>query len=148
VAFYGATSGSAYINGTAGERFCVRNSGAVVIVEGVGDHGCEYMTGGEVVVLGHIGKNFASGMSGGVVYVYNLNNQLQKKCNVETVDLDPLSEHDIKKLQNHVKQHIKTTKSKFAGSLLANWDTEVKNFVKVMPKELKSVLAMTEQKNG
>lgn len=141
VAFYGATSGYAYINGTAGERFCVRNSGAIVVVEGVGDHGCEYMTGGEVVVLGRIGKNFASGMSGGEVYVYNLDNQLQKKCNTETVDLDPLSKDDIHKLQNHIKQHIKTTKSKFASVLLENWETEVKNFVKVMPKELKSVLA-------
>jgi glutamate synthase (NADPH/NADH) large chain len=141
VAFYGATSGFAYINGTAGERFCVRNSGATVVVEGVGDHGCEYMTGGVVVILGSIGKNFASGMSGGTAYVYNMNNQLQTKCNTESVDLDPLSDYDIRQLHDHIKQHSEITRSKFAGTILANWEMEIKHFVKVMPRELKSVMA-------
>lgn len=140
VAFYGATSGHAYINGRAGERFCVRNSGAVIVVEGVGDHGCEYMTGGEVVILGQIGKNFASGMSGGIIYVYNIDSQLQKKCNLEMVDLDPLTRSDITHLHNHIKHHHKVTGSKFANLLLSNWTTEITNFVKVMPKELKNVL--------
>ncbi|MCC2626002.1 MAG: gltB [Burkholderiales bacterium] len=147
VAFYGATSGFAYINGTAGERFCVRNSGATVVVEGVGDHGCEYMTGGVVVILGSIGKNFASGMSGGIAYVYNLNNQLQTKCNIETVDLDPLNDEDIQQLENHIKQHVKMTRSKFADTILANWEEEIKKFVKVMPRELKNVMSKNKPKD-
>jgi glutamate synthase (NADPH) large chain len=149
VAFYGATSGHAYINGTAGERFCVRNSGAMVIVEGVGDHGCEYMTGGEVVILGRIGKNFASGMSGGIIYVYNLDEQLQKKCNLDMVDLDPLTKSETVHLHNRIKHHQKLTGSVFANLLLANWEVEINNFVKVMPKELKGVLNRQKaKKNG
>lgn len=141
VAFYGATSGSAYINGQAGERFCVRNSGAVVIVEGVGDHGCEYMTGGEVVILGNIGNNFASGMSGGIAYIYSSLEHLQQKCNLETVELDPLTAIDHVVLQDHLTKHLTLTNSAVAKQVLDDWDNKIKGFIKVMPKELKKVLA-------
>ena len=106
VAFYGATSGEAFIRGKAGERFCVRNSGANAVVEGVGDHGCEYMTGGRVVVLGDTGRNFAAGMSGGIAYVYDVKGKFADNCNKEMVDLDPLDEEDVQILQQMISKHF------------------------------------------
>src|SRR5665811_2414493 len=111
VAFYGATSGEAYIRGKAGERFCVRNSGANVVVEGVGDHGCEYMTGGTAVILGETGRNFAAGMSGGIAYVYNVQHNFDSLCNKEMVDLDALDSEDEKLLRDMIAQHYQLTNS-------------------------------------
>ena len=137
VAFYGATSGQAFINGKAGERFCVRNSGVEAVVEGIGDHGCEYMTGGQAIVLGEIGRNFAAGMSGGTAYIleYNIGN-----VNKEMVDIDPLNEDDYIIVKNSLKKHIAMTKSTLAESMLKNWDSTKEHFVKVIPVEYKEVL--------
>lgn len=141
VAFYGATSGKAFIRGRAGERFGVRNSGAMAVVDGVGDHGCEYMTGGRVVILGETGRNFAAGMSGGIAYVYDVNGQFHARCNKEMVDLDPVAEEqDIQELYHLISQHHQYTQSTVAGFVLQDWDNQLKNFVKVFPKEYKSVL--------
>ncbi len=140
VAFYGATSGEAYIRGMAGERFGVRNSGVKTVVEGIGDHGCEYMTGGVVVVLGETGKNFAAGMSGGMAYIYNPNNTFEQHVNPEMVDLDPLYSEDEKQLQNLIRQHFNFTGSKAALHILSEWETELSKFVKVMPRDYKAVL--------
>lgn len=141
VAFYGATSGEAYIRGMAGERFCVRNSGATAVVEGVGDHGCEYMTGGYAVILGNTGRNFAAGMSGGIAYIYDPKSVFAAKCNTEMVDLDPLDDEDKAFLKRHIKNHLDYTQSDVAGSILSNWELEISNFVKVFPKDYKAVLA-------
>jgi glutamate synthase domain-containing protein 3 len=142
VAFYGATSGEGYVRGVAGERFCVRNSGATVVVEGVGDHGCEYMTGGRVVVLGRTGRNFAAGMSGGVAYVLDVNGDFGKKCNREMVDLETLSEpDDIDFLQVAIMKHATLTGSRYAEQLLADWPALQRRIVKVMPREYKRALA-------
>src|SRR5664279_2154658 len=122
VAFYGATSGEAYIRGKAGERFCVRNSGANVVVEGVGDHGCEYMTGGNVVILGETGRNFAAGMSGGISYVYNVKNQFASLCNTEMVDLDPIEDEDEKLLQEMISKHYQHTNSTVAKFILNDFE--------------------------
>ncbi len=146
VAFYGATSGESYIRGRAGERFCVRNSGTVAVVEGVGDHGCEYMTGGKVVILGPTGRNFAAGMSGGIAYVYDLKGDFNSLCNMETVDLDPLEEPDEKDLQGLLKKHLDYTKSAVAAFILKDWETQSKHFVKVFPQEYKH--AMRQQKEA
>jgi glutamate synthase (NADPH/NADH) large chain len=135
---YGATSGEIFLRGVVGERFCVRNSGATAVVEGVGDHGCEYMTGGRVVVLGGIGRNFAAGMSGGVAYVHDLP---QHRVNPEMVDIDPLDANDRAFLHEIVSRHFDETESAVARALLADWDTEVERFGKVMPKDYKRVLA-------
>jgi glutamate synthase (NADPH/NADH) large chain len=140
VAFYGATSGEAYIRGSAGERFCVRNSGARAVVEGVGDHGCEYMTGGRVVILGETGRNFAAGMSGGIAYIYDVKGQFAAHCNKEMVDLDPVAEEDVEELHHLISQHYQYTRSTVAGFVLQDWDNQLKNFVKVFPKEYKKVL--------
>ena len=140
VAFYGATSGEAYIRGSAGERFCVRNSGARAVVEGVGDHGCEYMTGGRVVILGETGRNFAAGMSGGIAYIYDVKGQFAAHCNKEMVDLDPVAEEDVEELHHLISQHYHYTRSTVAGFVLQDWDNQLKNFVKVFPKEYKKVL--------
>jgi glutamate synthase (NADPH/NADH) large chain len=140
VAFYGATSGYAFIRGQAGERFAVRNSGANVVVEGVGDHGCEYMTGGNVVILGAVGRNFAAGMSGGIAYIYDVQQEFKNKCNKEMVDLDPVSNEDASFLQNMIEQHFKNTKSTVAKFLLNDFENQLKNFVKVFPKDYKKVL--------
>lgn len=140
VAFYGATSGEAYIKGMAGERFCVRNSGVKAVVEGIGDHGCEYMTGGVVVVLGTTGKNFAAGMSGGMAYIYDSANQFAKKCNTEMVDLDPLDWDDFHQLRILVRNHFRYTSSKRALEMLNNWEGFKTRFVKVMPVDYKRVL--------
>ena len=138
VAFYGATSGEAYICGMAGERFCVRNSGINAVVESVGDHGCEYMTGGRVVVLGRTGRNFAAGMSGGIAYVLDLNSA---RLNREMVDADPLGDADVEFLREVVSRHHAETGSAVAARLLADWDAAVGRFTKVMPQDYKRVLA-------
>ncbi|MEA3433131.1 MAG: glutamate synthase large subunit, partial [Campylobacterota bacterium] len=142
VSFYGATSGESYIYGLAGERFCVRNSGAKVVVGAIGDHGCEYMTGGRVIVLGEIGKNFAAGMSGGIAYIYDEHNNLSQRINDEMVDLDKIEtledEHEVKGM---IENYIKYTSSKEASEILDNWDTNKDKFIKVMPVDYKRVLA-------
>ena len=141
VALYGATRGEAYIAGLAGERFCVRNSGAKAVVEGVGDHGCEYMTGGRVAILGPFGRNFAAGMSGGVAYVFDPTNKLPVLCNMELVELTPVSvSDDITELKSMVQQHRRYTRSKYAADMLANWATTLKSFVKVMPTDYRLAL--------
>ncbi|KAF0237502.1 MAG: glutamate synthase (NADPH/NADH) large, partial [Chitinophagaceae bacterium] len=133
VALYGATSGEAYIRGKAGERFAVRNSGASVVVEGVGDHGCEYMTGGTAIILGDTGRNFAAGMSGGIAYIYDVNNTFSGKCNKEMVELDPLNEDDIHTIQSMISKHLTYTNSTVAKFILNDLDNQLKNFVKVFP---------------
>ena len=140
VAFFGATSGEAFIGGMAGERFAVRNSGVKVVVEGVGDHGCEYMTGGTVVVLGDTGRNFAAGMSGGVAYVWDVNKTFVKNCNMEMVMLDTLDEEDEKLLHDMIESHQKFTNSELAAHVLSYWPTAYKSFIKVMPIDYKAVL--------
>lgn len=142
VALYGATNGEAYFNGMAAERFAVRNSGAKAVVEGVGDHGCEYMTGGTVVVLGKTGRNFAAGMSGGVAYVLDVDSKFRNRCNSELVDLDPVIEvDDILTLQMMIQQHQRHTSSKLAKQVLADFDSLLPKFIKVFPRDYKRVLA-------
>src|SRR5215468_5690098 len=141
VALYGATSGEAYIRGLAGERFAVRNSGAITVVEGVGDHGCEYMTGGRVLVLGRTGRNFAAGMSGGVAYVLDAQSTFARRCNPEFVDLEPLErDDDLALVLELLKRQVKYTDSTLAARLLADWSITAKLFVKVMPRDYKRVL--------
>ena len=140
VALFGATSGEVFIRGMAGERFAVRNSGASAVVEGVGDHGCEYMTGGCVVVLGDTGKNFAAGMSGGEAFIFDPENNFQRNCNAEMVDLDPLDDSDFEKLRKLVRDHFRYTGSNSALSILNDWKNQKGYFVKVMPKDFKRVL--------
>jgi len=146
VAFYGATSGESYILGCAGERFAVRNSGVTAVVEGIGDHGCEYMTGGVVVVLGETGENFAAGMSGGVAYVYDKENNFSPRLNREMVELEELDEDDFIMLNQLVQNHYHYTRSPFAGLLLDRWATEKNNFKKVMPADYKQVLLKRNKK--
>ncbi len=138
---YGATAGRAFFRGLAGERFAVRNSGVLAVVEGVGDHGCEYMTGGRVVVLGPTGRNFAAGMSGGVAYVYDKRRNFEQCCNTDLVDLDQLSEDDAVEVKALIKEHAQRTGSLVARNVLASWDRVVERFVKVMPRDYKRVLA-------
>ncbi|HKP32409.1 MAG TPA: glutamate synthase-related protein, partial [Chitinophagaceae bacterium] len=140
VAFYGATSGEAFIRGKAGERFGVRNSGVTAVVEGVGDHGCEYMTGGTVVVLGDAGRNFAAGMSGGIAYVYDVKGNFNTNCNKEMVDLDPLDKEDVWQLKDMIAKHFALTGSTVAKFVLDDFDNQLKNFVKVFPKDFKRVM--------
>ena len=140
VALYGATSGEVFIRGKAGERFAVRNSGANVVVEGVGDHGCEYMTGGNVIIIGETGRNFAAGMSGGIAYVYDVQHNLDTMCNKAMIDLDKLEEHDEKLLHEMISKHYKYTNSTVANFLLNDFENQLKNFVKVFPKDYKKVL--------
>lgn len=138
VAFFGATSGSAFIRGVAGERFCVRNSGATAVVEGVGDHGCEYMTGGKAVILGSTGRNFAAGMSGGVAYVLDKNKDFAPKCNMEMVSLETVdTDAESAELKALITEHFNATGSDVASELLENWNNNVKHFVKVMPVDYK-----------
>jgi glutamate synthase (NADPH/NADH) large chain len=147
VALYGATDGEAYFRGIAAERFCVRNSGARVVVEGIGDHGCEYMTGGRAVILGETGRNFGAGMSGGIAYVYNPKGSFIKKCNDSTFELEDLViKEDINELKELISNHYKYTKSKVAEKILLNWTKEIKNFSKVMPTDYKRVLQEMDQK--
>jgi glutamate synthase (NADPH) large chain len=140
VSFYGATSGEAYINGMAGERFCVRNSGAKVVVEGIGDHGCEYMTGGVVVVLGETGKNFAAGMSGGLAFIYDTKGDFDSKCNTEMVNLEGLESSDYDLLKDMIGKQYTNTNSEVAKFVLDNWDAEIVKFVKVYPTDYKRIL--------
>ncbi len=145
--FYGATSGEAYIRGVAGERFCVRNSGARVVVEGVGDHGCEYMTGGVVVNLGVTGKNFAAGMSGGVAYVYDPDHTLESKYNSEMVGLEVIeSAGDEQEIRQMIESHGKQTGSEAAERILADWETERKHFVKVIPYDYQAMLQSIQER--
>lgn len=139
-AFYGATAGESFIRGKAGERFAVRNSGVNTVVEGVGDHGCEYMTGGRVVILGNTGRNFAAGMSGGIAYIYDVKGQFKSHCNLEMVDLDPLSADDIAEMQELLQKHYAYTGSTVARFVLDDLENQAKNFVKVFPKDYKKVL--------
>jgi glutamate synthase domain-containing protein 3 len=141
VALYGATSGEAYVHGVAGERFAVRNSGAVAVVEGVGDHGCEYMTGGVVVVLGATGRNFAAGMSGGVAFVVNDDHAFERQCNAGMVALEAVGEpEDVFLLRRLIQRHARVTGSAHARRLLASWPATVSRFVRVMPTEYKRAL--------
>jgi glutamate synthase (NADPH/NADH) large chain len=142
VALYGATGGEAYVRGVAGERFCVRNSGATAVVEGVGDHGCEYMTGGRVVVLGPTGRNFAAGMSGGIAYVHDPNDAFPPLVNYEMVELEPLDDADRDWLRAAVERHRELTGSAVAERLLHGWESEVETFRKVMPTDYRRVLAV------
>lgn len=140
VALYGATSGKAFIRGKAGERFAVRNSGAEVVVEGVGDHGCEYMTGGKAIILGTTGRNFAAGMSGGIAYIYDVEGSFAEKCNMEMVALDPLEADDSIYLKEMITQHHTYTNSTVARFILNDFDHQLKNFVKVFPGDYKKAL--------
>ena len=142
---YGATGGEMYLRGLAGERFCVRNSGATAVVEGVGDHGCEYMTGGRTVVLGPVGRNFAAGMSGGVAFVYDPDGKLPVRVNAEMVELEPLDAEDFVWLRHRVERHHHETGSEVAARLLADWALVSRSFVKVMPKDYKRVMLAAEQ---
>jgi glutamate synthase domain-containing protein 2/glutamate synthase domain-containing protein 1/glutamate synthase domain-containing protein 3 len=138
---YGATAGRAFFRGLAGERFAVRNSGVHAVVEGVGDHGCEYMTGGRVVVLGRTGRNFAAGMSGGIAYVYDVDRRFEGRCNLELVELEPLAVDDVEQVKALIAEHVARTGSLVGRNVLASWDRAVEKFVKVMPRDYKRVLA-------
>jgi len=147
VCLYGATSGEAYFRGIAAERFCVRNSGAHAVVEGIGDHGCEYMTGGRVAVLGSIGRNFAAGMSGGVAYIWDHQGDLTTKCNMGMVELETVSaDEDIAELKGMIENHLKYTDSEVARRMLNDWDGTLSQFVKVMPTDYKRVLEEQKKK--
>ena len=142
VALYGATAGEAYINGIAGERFCVRNSGASAVVEGIGDHGCEYMTGGVAVILGEFGRNFAAGMSGGIAYLYSPNGKFdERNFNMEMIGLEDPGRDDLQQLKQLITNHKEYTASEKATAILDKWETEQKNFIKVMPTDYKKALA-------
>jgi glutamate synthase (NADPH) large chain len=146
VVLYGATSGQAFFRGRAAERFCVRNSGANTVIEGVGDHACEYMTGGRVVVLGPTGRNFAAGMSGGIAYIWDYDNNFAQHCNPGMVELEPMQhEHDIDELKSLIELHYQHTDSVVAKKVLDNWDVSLEQFVKVMPIDYKRVLAERTQ---
>jgi glutamate synthase (NADPH/NADH) large chain len=145
VCLFGAVDGQAYINGIAGERFAVRNSGATAVVEGVGDHCCEYMTGGKVIVLGKTGRNFAAGMSGGIAYVYDPENKFANGlCNTEGIEFEAISDEDAADLKAIIEKHVLYTDSTKGAALLADWDTSLNNFVKVMPTEYKKALKRLE----
>jgi glutamate synthase (NADPH/NADH) large chain len=145
VILYGATGGECYVRGQVGERFCVRNSGAIAVVEGVGDHGCEYMTGGRVVVLGPTGRNFAAGMSGGIAFVHDPGRDFPERVNFQLVDLEPLDGDDRGWLFDIVTRHRHETGSVAADRLLAQWDTALDDFVKVMPRDYRRVLEVTRR---
>jgi glutamate synthase (NADPH/NADH) large chain len=150
VILFGATSGQAFLRGQVGERFAVRNSGAHAVVEGVGDHGCEYMTGGKVAILGPTGRNFAAGMSGGIAYVYDLHGHLGDNLNTEMVDLERLDAEDIEWLRDMLVAHVDATDSAVGQRILSDWESQLKHFVKVMPRDYRSVLtAIAEaERNG
>ena len=142
---FGATSGQAFIRGMAGERFAVRNSGAIAVVEGVGDHACEYMTGGRVIVLGITGVNFAAGMSGGIAYVLDENQLFDTRCNLEMVDLEVVTDsQDSGFLYSVIKRHVEYTGSRYAARILEDWDEILPLFVKVMPVEYRRALKRLE----
>jgi glutamate synthase domain-containing protein 2/glutamate synthase domain-containing protein 1/glutamate synthase domain-containing protein 3 len=142
---YGATAGRAFFRGLAGERFAVRNSGAHAVVEGLGDHGCEYMTGGRVVVLGTTGRNFAAGMSGGVAYVYDKDRRFEGRCNLELVELEPLTESDAEEVKQLISEHAQRTGSLVARNVLASWDRASERFVKVIPRDYKRVITKRDE---
>lgn len=146
VAFYGATQGEAYINGLAGERFCVRNSGVKTVVEGIGDHGCEYMTGGIVICLGSTGRNFAAGMSGGIAYVLDEAGDFTvNRCNTDLVDFDPIEDSDKATIKEMIEKHVAYTNSELGKSVLADLDTKLAKFIKVMPRDYKAALQKLEE---
>jgi glutamate synthase domain-containing protein 3 len=144
VALYGATDGEAYFRGIGGERFAVRNSGAKAVIEGIGDHGCEYMTGGIIAILGETGRNFGAGMSGGVAFVYDPDKKFQSRCNMEMILLEPLQIDDQNMLKNLIDNHAKHTGSTVAISMLKTWPSTTNDFIKVMPKDYKRVLQNIE----
>ena len=146
VTLYGATSGEVYINGKAGERFCVRNSGAKAVVEGIGDHGCEYMTGGVAVILGEVGRNFGAGMSGGIAYVLDENNTFKQNCNGEDLNIDYiiLKGDDSEQLRGLIQNHFEATNSPLAKRILENWETYLPKFKKVLPEEYRQALIRLE----
>ncbi|HUX40117.1 MAG TPA: glutamate synthase large subunit [Rectinemataceae bacterium] len=149
VGFYGATSGEAYIHGVAGERFCVRNSGVKAVVEGVGDHACEYMTGGRVVVLGPTGRNFAAGMSGGIAWVYDADGNFPSRCNDEMVDLEALTDPELTaELRTLVERHVAATNSPLGARILRGWEGAVRRFVVVMPKDYRRMNELIRQKTA
>ena len=137
---YGATAGRAFFRGLVGERFAVRNSGATAVVEGVGDHGCEYMTGGAVVVLGRTGRNFGAGMSGGIAYVLDEDGTFAERCNSELVGLEPLAVDDVSIVRELVQEHERRTGSALAGRLLDDWQRTQLRFVKVMPHDYRAAI--------
>jgi len=139
-AFYGAINGEAYIAGVAGERFCIRNSGLYAVVEGVGDHGCEYMTGGRVVILGGTGRNFGAGMSGGIAYVWDRGGKFKSRCNMAMVELENLNESDFETIKNMLSDHYRHTKSGLAKEVLDDFKSKMREFIKVMPIEYKRIL--------
>ena len=142
MALYGATSGKAFINGVAGERFCVRNSGAIAVVEGVGDHGCEYMTGGRVVVLGPTGKNFAAGMSGGIAYVLDLDSDLYKKVNKSMVKIERVSDkYDVQELKSMIKEHVAYTNSEIGKEILDHFKDYLPKFKKIIPEDYEKMMS-------
>ncbi|WP_289041503.1 glutamate synthase large subunit [uncultured Zobellia sp.] len=146
VTLYGATAGRAYINGKAGERFCVRNSGAKAVVEGIGDHGCEYMTGGVAVILGEVGRNFGAGMSGGIAYIYDQKGTFRKKCNNEDLNLLEVTEdNDVKQLKDLIESHYNSTLSPLAQRILEKWEDCLPKFIKVLPEEYKQALLRMER---
>ncbi len=145
VAFYGATAGEAYIGGLAGERFCVRNSGMQAVVEGIGDHGCEYMTGGRVVILGPAGRNFAAGMSGGIAYVFDAAGDFAGRCNQDMVLLERLDPEEEWLVRGMVQRHARHTGSERARWLLADWPAQARHFVRVMPRDYQRVLQALER---
>jgi glutamate synthase (ferredoxin) len=141
VALYGATSGKAFINGVAGERFCVRNSGASAVVEGVGDHGCEYMTGGRVVILGKTGKNFAAGMSGGIAYVLDEDSDLYTRTNKDMVSIQQVtSKYDVQELKDMIKEHVALTNSQKGKEVLDHFETYLPKFKKIIPDDYNRML--------
>ena len=145
VVLYGATGGEAFFNGVAGERFCVRNSGAHAVVEGVGDHGCEYMTGGRVVILGETGSNFAAGMSGGVAYVLDLEQRFASRCNMDMVVLESPDADDQALVKDLVTRHVLHTGSPRGQQVLDGWAENVMKFVKVMPIDYKRILSAAKE---
>ncbi|MBC8770513.1 glutamate synthase large subunit [Arenibacter sp. BSSL-BM3] len=146
VTLYGATSGEAYINGKAGERFCVRNSGAKAVVEGIGDHGCEYMTGGIAVILGEVGRNFGAGMSGGIAYIFDEKDTFRKNCNTESLNLLKVEDdNDIAELKGLIENHYNATLSPIAQRVLENWEDYLPKFIKIFPEEYKQALIRLEK---
>ncbi len=148
VALYGASSGRAFFRGLAGERFGVRNSGALIVVEGVGDHGCEYMTGGRAAILGPTGHNFAAGMSGGIAWVHDPDDHLAVRANTELVDLEPVPEHEREELHALVTEHLARTGSEVAAYLLSDWEISLAQFVRVIPREYARALERREEIGG
>lgn len=145
VAFYGATSGKGFINGLAGQRFGVRNSGATIVCEGVGNHGCEYMTGGVALILGEVGQNFAAGMSGGIAYLFDEHRTLKDRTNMDMVSLKPVDEDDITLIHSLIEEHVRRTKSPLGIKMLYRFDDIVPEFVKVIPHEYERALTLTRE---